>query len=128
MAYDKEELIKHRLSKAKESLEDAAIAIKSNRLLNAENRIYYSIFYTVSALAVKYDFSTSKHFQLLGWFNKTFIKTDKVSKEFGKIYKRQFENRLESDYDDFVNFDLEDVKKNYDNAKKFVKELEKLLI
>lgn len=69
MGFDKKELIKHRLTKAKVSLEDSKLAIDNSRFLNAENRIYYAIFYSVSALAAKYDFSTSKHFQLLGWFN-----------------------------------------------------------
>jgi len=34
-------------------------------LFNAENRIYYAIYYIVSALAIKNDYSTSKHSQLL---------------------------------------------------------------
>ena len=34
------------------------------------------------------DFSTSKNYQLLCWFNKNYVKTNKVSKDAGKIYKR----------------------------------------
>lgn len=61
----------------------------------------------------------------MGWFNKNFIKTGKIDKEFGKIYKRQFENRLESDYDDFVEFTEEQVKEEFENLKKFLNEIEK---
>lgn len=124
MAYDKEELVKHRLSRAKECADDAKFALDNDRLNNAENRIYYAIFYSVSALALKHDYSTSKHNQLIGWFNRNFIKTGKIEKEFGRIYKRQFENRLESDYDDFVEFTLEQVKEDFENMKKFVNEIE----
>ena len=70
MAYDKAELIQHRLARSKESAEDAKLALENDRLNNAENRIYYAIFYSVSALAIMSDYTTSKHFQLMGWFNK----------------------------------------------------------
>ena len=38
---------------------DEAIEIALNR--NALNRIYYAVFYTITALAEKNDFKTSKH-------------------------------------------------------------------
>ncbi len=125
MAYVKEELVRHRLARSIESAEDAKLALENDRLNNAENRIYYSIFYSVSALALKYNYSTSKHFQLMGWINKNFIKTKKIDIEFGRIYKRQSESRLESDYDDFVEFTREQVKEDYENMKKFIAEIEK---
>jgi len=46
----------------------------------AVNRIYYGLFYIITALSLKYEFSTSKHQQLIGWFNKTFIKSEIFSK------------------------------------------------
>ena len=39
----------------------------------AVNRIYYGLYYAVTALAIKHRFETSKHLQLIGWFNKEFI-------------------------------------------------------
>ena len=113
------------MSRAKESADDAKFALDNNRLNNAENRIYYAIFYSVSALAIKHNYSTSKHYQLLGWFNKNFIKTGKIDKEFGRIYKRQFENRLESDYDDFVEFTKEQVNEDYISMKKLIEEIQR---
>ena len=58
------------ITKSKESLCDAELALSNNRLDNAQNRIYYSIFYIVTALAYTDNFITSKHSQLIGWFNK----------------------------------------------------------
>ncbi len=78
------ELIQYRIEKSKSALEDARIAIEHKRFLNASNRIYYSIFYSVSALALSKNFQTSKHTQLLGWFNQHFVNTGIVTKEFGK--------------------------------------------
>ncbi len=111
MGFDRDELINYRIAREKDTAEDARIALENDRLHNAENRIYYAIFYIVSALALKNDFTTSKHSQLLSWFNRTYIKPGKISRDLGKIYKGQFENRLEADYDDFVELSKEDVEK-----------------
>jgi len=127
MGLDKTELINYRIARAKETAEDARIALENDRLHNAENRIYYAIFYIVSALALKNDFTTSKHSQLLSWFNRTYIKPGKISKDLGKVYKSQFENRLEGDYDDFVELNKEDVEKDYKNMLSFISAIEKIL-
>lgn len=127
MEFSKDDLINHRVFRARESSDDAKLAIENNRLFNAENRIYYAIFYIVSALAAKYDFSTSKHYQLLGWFNKNFVKTGVVPIELGQIYKKQFENRLESDYEDYIEFSPEEVRNDFVQMIKFLEEIEKLV-
>ena len=75
MPVDKSILIKHRMDRANETLSEAKMAIENESYLLAANRVYYSAFYAVSALAIKNDFATSKHNQLLGWFNQNFIKT-----------------------------------------------------
>ena len=78
MKYDKSDLIKYRLDRADETIEEAKMAIEAQHYNLAQNRIYYAIFYTVQALALQEDFATSKHSTLLGWFNKSFIKTGKL--------------------------------------------------
>lgn len=45
----REDLIRYRISRAEGTIEEAELAIKNNKLSLAENRIYYSIFYIVSA-------------------------------------------------------------------------------
>jgi len=69
MPLDKEALIKYRLERSLETISEVEHAIQNNHLHLAANRIYYAIFYAVSALAAKNNFSTSKHFTLLSWFN-----------------------------------------------------------
>ena len=127
MAYNKDELIKYRISRAKETIEDATVALENERLHSAENRIYYSIFYLVSALALKDGFSTSKHGQLLGWFNKNYVKTGIVSSSIGKIYADAFANRQESDYQDLIILKPEDVKRHYSEMLTFINNVEKIL-
>ena len=127
MALDKVDLIQYRINKSKETIEAAKLLIDNNLLSHAENRIYYAIFYIVSALSLKYDFSTSKHKTLLGWFNKTFIFTNELPVEMKNVYKDAFENRQESDYEDFKHFEMEEVKTHFERMRKFVNEIEKLI-
>jgi uncharacterized protein (UPF0332 family) len=128
MEYSKEDSIKYRLNRSKETIDEAKLMMENNKLFAAQNRIYYAIFYIVSALASKDGFSTSKHHQLLGWFNKNYIKTGKLPQEIGEIYKSQFIYRTESDYDDFIKLKIEDVKANFDNMIIFIETLEKLFL
>ena len=78
MAYDKEQLIAYRIQRARDTVEEVKMAIEHGRFPLAENRMYYSMFYMVMALAITHDYSTSKHTQLLGWFNKEFVRTGQV--------------------------------------------------
>lgn len=109
MPYNRVELIKYRKERAFTTFAEAKTALENGHLFNAENRIYYSGFYIVTALALIDDFSTSKHKQLLGWFNKNYIKTGEIPIKYGKIYHNAFAQRQESDYDDFVELDKEEV-------------------
>jgi uncharacterized protein (UPF0332 family) len=127
MEYKKEDYLSYRLSRSEEAIKDAELAIENNSLFNAENRIYYSIFYLVSALAAKNNFSTSKHKQLRNWFHDNFVRNGTVSQDLWKIYMRVFDNRLAGDYDDFKIFDIEQVKKDLADVKLFRSEIEKLI-
>jgi len=128
MEHYKEDLIKYRIERAKETARGAKSAIENGFLFDAENRIYYAIFYIVSALAIKHDFSTSKHKQLMGWFNYNFIRTGIISSDYNEIYKTAFSFRQKGDYDDFVKFNRDEVHSHYHkNMLSFVSEIEKLI-
>ena len=99
MEQNKKIFIENYFNKSKEALIDAEINISNDRLDNAQNRIYYAIFYSVSALAHLENLITSKHMRLMGWFNKKFIYEEKIfDSKMYKIYKEAFENRQKSDY------------------------------
>ena len=114
MGYDKEILIKRNIEKSDEALEYAELAINGNGLTTALNRIYYALFYSISALALKHEFVTVKHTKLMGWFNKKFVYEDKkLDKKFTKIYSDAFMQRQESDYLTMYTPNIEQVKKLY---------------
>jgi uncharacterized protein (UPF0332 family) len=63
----------------------------------------------------------------MGWFNKNFVNTNKVSLELNDIYKEAFENRQEGDYEDYRIFETEEVKTHFERMLRFVEEIEKLI-
>lgn len=85
------------------------------------------MFYILSALSLKNDFSTSKHQQLIGWFNKKFIATSEIDRKYGRMLHKAYSNRSTGDYDDFAEFEAEDVKKSFDEMKDFIKTIRTLL-
>ena len=127
MPVDKDVLIKHRMDRANETLAEAKTASQNGSYLLAANRIYYASFYAVSALGLKQGYSTSKHGQLLGWFNQYFIKTKLIEKHYGEFYQNAFQMRQQSDYDDFVEFAKESIDEKIKLASEFIKEITKVI-
>lgn len=122
MKQHKSFFIENFLNKSNEAFIDVEINLKNNRLCNAQNRIYYAIFYSVIALGYVENFITSKHKQLMGWFNKKFIYEDKIfNKKMYQIYKEAYENRQEADYSFSLKPEKDMVIKSYNDSKLFVK-------
>ncbi|TAL67113.1 MAG: HEPN domain-containing protein [Bacteroidetes bacterium] len=94
-------------------MDEAKLAFEHNQYRSTLNRIYYANFYIVSALAAKHNFATSKHQQLMGWFNKEFVNPGKVNHKLWDIYSQSYKNRQESDYLDFVEYSKEEIEQSY---------------
>lgn len=120
MPYNKKELIDYRLERSFQTANEAKSALELGHLFSAENRIYYACFYAVTALALSNDFVTSKHKQLIGWFNHNFIRTNVFPIQYGQVLKNAFAKRQESDYDDYVSFELEEVESDYKDMLEFI--------
>jgi len=125
---DRDALVKYRLNQAFETIELAQFLVKNDKLVIAVNRIYYGMYYALTALAIKDGFETSKHGQLIGWFNKEYISTKKADPIFGKILRNAFQNRTKGDYDAFVNFENVEVEVMLSEMSSFIEEIERLIL
>jgi uncharacterized protein (UPF0332 family) len=59
----------------------------------------------LQALALKHGFETSKHQQLIGWFNKEFIHTGKLDKKYSKTITKGYNYRTKGDYETIFEFE-----------------------
>lgn len=116
-----EELIRYRLSRAEETLEEARLLAENKHGNAAVNRLYYACFYAVLALLIRNGRYSSKHSGVRALFNIHFVKTGEVPKEMARIYNDLFERRQEGDYDDFIVFDAVDVQIWLSEAESFVR-------
>ncbi|RJS73088.1 HEPN domain-containing protein [Methanophagales archaeon] len=122
-----EKLIEYRRVRAKETLEDAKRLFDAGSLFSAVNRIYYAMFYEVTALLLTKNLSASKHSGVRALFNKEFVKTGKVKVDMGKFFGQMFDFRQKSDYGDFVRFEEDKVNEWLGKAEEFIEELEKVI-
>lgn len=127
MTGSKEDLVKYRLEKAKETLEDACILIESKRWNSAINRLYYSAFYAVIALLLNANHKTTTHNGVKSIFSEQFIKNNIISQELGKRYSQLFAWRQKGDYADLFDFTEEKVLPYYEFVKNFILQIEKII-
>jgi uncharacterized protein (UPF0332 family) len=121
---DRKALVAYRMQQAYETVELAKFLTESQKLAIAVNRIYYGMYYALTALALKNSFETSKHGQLIGWFNKEFIASKKLDSKLGKILRNAYQNRTKGDYDAFVIFSLQEVEVMLDEMVVFIDEIQ----
>lgn len=120
-------LIEHYQAKNQETVEQVKLLLANNQNSLAMNRVYYAIYYMLSALALKEHFSTSKHLQLIGWFNKTFVKGGAVDSRYSKLIQKAYEDRVESDYDVRSSFTKETVEQAFAEMQEVIAAIEQLL-
>ncbi len=124
---DRNAIIEYRLQQAIDTIELVKFLINNDKLAIAINRIYYGMFYALSALALKTKFETSKHGQLIGWFNKVYIASKRIDSKFGIYLRNAFQIRTKGDYDAFVNFSRPEVEIMYIEMIAFIEEIKKVL-
>lgn len=124
---ENKDLIHYRLARAHETLDEADILIKSGHASAFVNRLYYSCFYSVSALLLTRRLISAKHTGVRALFNQNFVKSGAVDQKFGKFYDILFRNRQKGDYGDFVHFELDEVRGWYVEAQEFIKVIEELI-
>lgn len=125
---DRESLIQYRIEQANETIIDVELLLENKRLRSAINRIYYGMFYSLLALGAAHQFETSKHAQLLGWFNRNFIHRGLVDPKYGKIINKAYNRRTKGDYDTFIEFEELVVIEMFNEKKDFISKIESIII
>jgi uncharacterized protein (UPF0332 family) len=115
------DLVRYRMTRAEETLQDARILAKAGRWNACVNRLYYACFYAVSALLVMDGLSSSKHAGIRGLFNRHYVKEERIPKSLARIYNDLFERRQVGDYIDFVSFQESQVLPWFSKAEELIK-------
>ena len=121
------ELINYRIARAKEAIEEVDILIKSKKFNAAVTRMYYGVFYVTNALILIDNFSTSKHSQIIGYFNKNYIKEKVIDPKIGKFLNRAYELRTRSDYGEFIEYSESEINSYFKEMKDFIYNVENII-
>lgn len=113
-------LIQYRVDRARESIEESKLLLENGHLHSSVNRLYYACFYAVTGLLLTEGLSSAKHSGVMALFERHWIKTEKVPRELGLLYRRLFNRRQKGDYDDLVTFLPDDIETWIGEVKIFV--------
>ncbi len=126
---DIQALIEYRLNEANEALKDAELLLDASRYRSAANRMYYAAFYSAVAVLLTKHLDYSKHSAVIAFFDKEFIRTGVLPKEYSRTLHQAFNERQQDDYMPFVEMDpdelaqlLEDVRNMVNGISTYVKE------
>lgn len=103
-------IITYRTEKAYTTLREAEDMIMTCHWNLAIQRLYYACFYMASALLISRGYTAHSHNGVVGQLGMYFVTTGLLSKEEGRLYSRLLQNRITGDYNDFFDFQEEDVR------------------
>ncbi len=127
MTGTKKDLINYRISRAKETFDDALILAEKERWNSTINRLYYAAYYAVTALLLDSDLKPTTHNGAKSNFSEYFIKNDKIDSKFGKIYSQLFTWRQKGDYDDLFDFHEDKVMPYFETVNEFILLVERMI-
>ncbi|RLD53565.1 MAG: hypothetical protein DRJ05_16235 [Bacteroidetes bacterium] len=121
----KDDLIKYRMERSWDTFDDVTILADKEKWNSSVNRLYYSVFYAVSALLLKNDLTPGTHRGgALSNFSEYFIKSGLIPKEYGKLYSQLFAWRQKGDYTDLFDFDRQKVEPYFEPVKELIELIE----
>ena len=120
-------LARHRLTRAREALDEADLLMSGNRWNGALNRLYYAAFYAARALLALKRIDSSRHSGVIALFQEHFVKTGAVPPEVARALPQAFARRQRSDYGDFADAQASEVQVLRDEVERFVAACEEVV-
>ncbi|WP_025322880.1 HEPN domain-containing protein [Deferrisoma camini] len=126
MSPEVEALVRYRLERSSEALEEAELLLGAGYGTSAVNRLYYAVFYAASAALLAKGFSSPKHSGIRSLLHREFVRPGLLPVAFGQFYDQLFDSRQRGDYADLVRFPVEDVRPWLPRAAELVRRLRNL--
>lgn len=124
----KRDLSNYRLSQAEDSIKVAKMSYDSGLYKDSINRSYYAAFYAIKAVLAMEEVDFKRHKDAIGYFNKTYVATEKFPKELGRKIGRLKQLREKSDYDDFYIAGKEEAQIQIETAVRLIQEVKKFIV
>lgn len=116
-------IVAYRTEKARMALDEIKKVMPLEVWSIIANRMYYALYYAVSALLTKDSHPVNTHKGALSLVNQYYVKTDILTKEDGHLFGLVFAFRQGSDYDDFIDATKEDVERLFPKVEVLVEKI-----
>lgn len=124
----RKDLVFYRIQTAKADLRSARILLAAEEYKGANNRAYYAIFHAINAIHALSGKAYKRHKDVIGNFNKDYVKTEIFPREIGRKIGETEEIRHASDYDDFYIASREESERQIAVADEFIQLVENYCI
>ncbi|MFV0344891.1 MAG: HEPN domain-containing protein [Bacteroidales bacterium] len=115
--------VKYRIACAYTTFKAARVA-DSGFWDSSVNRLYYALFYAVSALLVQNHIQTKSHSSVRSQFSLLFVKTGKFEKKYGRLLSELFDWRQKGDYDNIFSYNGEVVEPLFEPVEEMISAIE----
>jgi uncharacterized protein (UPF0332 family) len=85
------------------------------------------MFYAVAALLITKNLASSRHTGVISLFHREFVKTGVFPSDLARTIDAAFDERLESDYGDYVRPERADLEELLTSARRFIAKAEELV-
>lgn len=123
MKRPKEELIRYRIERAGECLEEARILAETNHWNAVANRLYCGCFYLAGALIIQHDIPVSSHSNVKDVFIRDFVEAGHFSIKLGELYEILYEKQQNDECEDLIVYSRQEIEPLIEQSEVFVKTL-----
>lgn len=127
MIKETEDIVRYRLQRARETIDEARLLLDGEHLNGAMNRTYYSMFYAADALLAARNLSSSRHSRVIAPFGQSFVTTGEFPRELYHQLDRAFDMRTTGDYKDLTVLEKATLQEMLENATAFVTKVEEIV-
>jgi uncharacterized protein (UPF0332 family) len=124
---EKYALVKYKLERARETMEDVRFAVENERWFTAANRLYYACFYAAGALLIHDGHQARTHSGVKALIGLHYVSNGKIDKSLNTAFVKIFNLRQTSDYDDMAIITENDINTLLAPAKDFINTIENLI-
>lgn len=124
---EREALVKYRMEKACATLTEAHDCAKINHWTLAANRLYYAAYYASKALLIQNGIVAKSHEGVIGMIGQNFVVPGILSKDEAKLLARLQSMRMTGDYDDFIEWDEEEVEPLFSRVEDYINKIKTLV-
>lgn len=121
------ELACYRMERAREMLSASEDNLHMGQYRTSLNRSYYAIFHAMRAANILERFDSSKHSGVIAFFNKTYLKENRLDRRLAQIIKESSYLWEKSDYDDFYIASKAEAELQLKNANVFIEAVDEYL-